>query len=98
MVFANYIKSKITSNFVSVNVLTGRSLVQAVTIVLSGLEDYEYNDHVLVRLNEHLLGKSLVAKVDNLTELITAAAPSKGTAPLPRMVLFDTSSEHGRSI
>ena len=68
------------------------------TIVLSGLEDYEYNDNVLVRLNDHLLGKSLVGKVDNLAEMAAPTLPpsSKGPAPLPRMVLFDTSSELGR--
>jgi hypothetical protein len=65
-----------------------------VTIVLSGLEDYEYNENVLSRLNDHLLGKSLVAKVDNLAEI--SQVPVKGTAPLPRMVLFDTSSELGK--
>jgi hypothetical protein len=65
--------------------------------MLSGLEDYEYNDQVLVSLNSHLLGKSLVGKVDNLAEL-AATPPPKGIAPLPRMVLFDTSSELGTSL
>ena len=63
---------------------------QAINVTLSGLEDYEYNENIVSRLNEHLLGKSLVAKVDNRVELSTVRKPS-GVAP--RMVLFDTSSE-----
>ena len=72
------------------------ALLQAVTIVLSGLEDYEYNENVLSRLNDHLLGKALVGKVDNLAEITDL--PTKGSALLPRMVLFDTSSEHGKKL
>ena len=62
---------------------------QAINITLSGLEDYEYNENIVSRLNENLLGKSLVAKVDNRTELSLVCDPDLP----PRMVLFDTSSE-----
>ena len=62
--------------------------LQAFTISLSGLEDYEYNENIVSRLNQHLLGKSLVAKVDNRSLL---AAQYSVDNP-PRMVLFDTSS------
>ena len=62
---------------------------QAINITLSGLEDYEYNENIVSRLNDHLLGKSLVAKVDNRTQLATTYKSSLQ----PRMVLFDTSSD-----
>ena len=62
---------------------------QAINITLSGLEDYEYNDNIVARLNEHLLGKSLVAKVDNRSQIASAYKSSLK----PRMVLFDTSSD-----
>ena len=62
---------------------------QAINVTLSGLEDYEYNEGIVSRLNENLLGKSLVAKVDNRPELSLVCNPDLP----PRMVLFDTSSE-----
>ncbi len=62
---------------------------QAFTISLSGLEDYEYNENVITRLNELLIGKSFVAKVDNKGEL----SQNYSASVLPRLILFDTSSE-----
>ena len=62
--------------------------LQVLRVALSGLEDYEYNENIVSRLNEHLLGKSLVAKVDNRGVL----AGHHKLDNLPRMVLFDTSS------
>ena len=64
---------------------------QAVTVQLAGLEDYEYSDSVLEHLNTLLLGKSLVAKVENRRTL-GARNPRSGKT-VPRLVLFDTSSE-----
>ena len=37
----------------------------AITVKLAGLEDYEYSETIIQHLNSFLLGKSLVAKVEN---------------------------------
>jgi len=67
---------------------------QAISVKLAGLEDYEYSEVVVQHLNTFLLGKSLVAKVENRTE-VGSCSPSnlKSHTTWPRMVLFDTSSE-----
>ena len=62
---------------------------QAFSIALSGLEEYEYNENVITRLNEMLLGKAFVAKVDNKLDL----SKHHSVNIVPRMILFDTSSE-----
>jgi len=62
---------------------------QAFPIALSGLEDYVYNENVITRLNELLLGKALVAKIDNKFEL----SQCYNNEVIPHMILFDTSSE-----
>jgi len=64
---------------------------QAITIQLAGLEDYEYSEAVVDHLNAFLLGKSLVAKVENRRMLGTHNLKNNKT--VPRLVLFDTSSE-----
>ena len=63
---------------------------QAVTMQLAGLEDYEYSEALLDHLNSLLLGKSLVAKVENRR---TLGSHNRGNKEVPRLVLFDTSSE-----
>ena len=37
----------------------------AITVKLAGLEDYEYSETIIQHLNSFLLGKSLVAQVEN---------------------------------
>jgi cold shock CspA family protein len=64
---------------------------QAVTMQLAGLEDYEYSEAVLDHLNSLLLGKSLVAKVEN--RQLLGSHYLKSSKSVPRLVLFDTSSE-----
>ena len=64
---------------------------QAVTVQLAGLEDYEYSAAVLDHLNTLLLGKSLVAKVEN--RRLLGGHNTRNGKSLPRLVLFDTSSE-----
>ena len=63
---------------------------QAITVQLAGLEEYEYSEPIIHHLNSLLLGKSLVAKVENRRLLGGHNKPGK---EVPRLVLFDTSSE-----
>jgi len=63
---------------------------QAITVQLAGLEEYEYTEPIVQHLNSLLLGKSLVAKVENRRLLGGYNKPGK---EVPRLVLFDTSSE-----
>jgi len=66
---------------------------QAITIQLAGLEDYDYSETLLQHLNNFLLGKSLVGKVENRKNLGNNYVKTSKTSPRPRLVLFDTSSE-----
>ena len=66
---------------------------QAVTVQLAGLEDYDYSETLLQHLNNFLLGKSLVGKVENRKGLGHNYVKSSKASTRPRLVLFDTSSE-----
>ena len=39
--------------------------LHVITVKLAGLEDYEYGETIIQHLNSFLLGKSLVAQVEN---------------------------------
>lgn len=66
---------------------------QAITVELAGLEDYEYSESLMEYLNNCLLGKSLVGKVENRKTLGNSQGKTSKSTSKPRMVLFDTSSE-----
>jgi len=66
---------------------------QAITVKLAGLEDYEYSETIIQHLNSFLLGKSLVAKVENRKSFGNHNPKTGKSSTGPRMVLFDTSSE-----
>lgn len=66
---------------------------QAMTVELAGLEDYDYSETLLQHLNNLLLGKSVVGKVENRSGLGNKFVKSSKTSTKPRVVLFDTSSE-----
>ena len=66
---------------------------QAITVELAGLEDYDYSESLIQHLNNYLLGKSLVGKVENRKALGNNSVKISKSTGKPRMVLFDTSSE-----
>ena len=66
---------------------------QAITVELAGLEDYDYSESLVQHLNNYLLGKSLVGKVENRKALGNNLVKTSKSSCQPRMVLFDTSSE-----
>jgi len=66
---------------------------QAIAAQLAGLEDYEHSEAVVQHLNNFLLGKSLVAKVENRLALGITNPRSAKPGAGPRIVLFDTSSD-----
>lgn len=66
---------------------------QAVTMHLAGLEDFDTSETLLQKLNDLLVGKSLVGKVENRKSLGTKFVKSSKSSPTPRLVLFDTSSD-----
>jgi len=64
---------------------------QVMETQLAGLEDYRDCDSVTKDMTSILLGKSFVAKVEN--EEVLGTKYSKKETTLPRLIIFDTSSE-----
>ena len=61
---------------------------QALTVEVAGLEDFQHKEVVLPTVNQLLLGKSLVARVEDRLGL----GPRLGQGITPRLIFFDTSS------
>ena len=64
---------------------------QVLTVEVAGLQDYVESDTILNQLNQNLLGKPLVAMVENRGSIDRKI--SGENSEVPKLIFFDTSTE-----